>query len=79
MSWPEDLALTNTEGVGYELIKAHPGAIEIAGGILLMAMLGAVVLARKQIEISEAEKEAAALAGSAQTNGFVPGAGGASS
>lgn len=60
VSWPEDLTLTNTEGVGYELIRAHPGAIEIAGIILLMAMLGAVVLARKQMQIDEDAKRAQA-------------------
>lgn len=58
--WPEDLTLTNTEGVGYELIRAHPGAIEIAGIILLMAMLGAVVLARKQMQIDDDAKRAQA-------------------
>lgn len=71
VSWPEDLALTNTEGVGYELIKAHPGAIEIAGVILLMAMLGAVVLARKQMQIDEDAKRA-------QAQGLADGEGAAS-
>lgn len=60
VAWPEALSLSNTEGVGYELIKAHPGAIEIAGVILLMAMLGAVVLARKQMQIDEDAKRAQA-------------------
>ena len=60
VSWPEDLRISNTEGVGYELIKAHPGAIEIAGVILLMAMLGAVVLARKQMQTDEDAKRAQA-------------------
>lgn len=68
VSWPEDLALSNVEGVGHELIRAHPGAIEIAGVILLMAMLGAVVLARKQMQIDEDAKRAQAqgLASAAQ-------------
>jgi NADH-quinone oxidoreductase subunit J len=56
VAWPENLTLGNVEGVGYELIKAQPGAIEIAGVILLMAMLGAVVLARKQMQIDEDAK-----------------------
>ncbi|MGP1273450.1 MAG: NADH-quinone oxidoreductase subunit J family protein [Phycisphaerales bacterium] len=60
--WPEDLRLSNSEGVGWELIKAHPGAIEIAGVILLMAMLGATILARKQIQIDEDAKRDMALA-----------------
>lgn len=51
--WPKDLTLSNTEGVAFALINDHPGAIEIAGVILLMAMLGAVVLARKKVEMDE--------------------------
>lgn len=57
---PTDLRAENTDGVGFTLIAEHPMALELAGVILLMAMLGAVVLARKQIEIGEAEKAAAA-------------------
>ena len=52
--WPKELSLSNTEGVAFSLITAHPGSIEIAGVILLMAMLGAVVLARKKVEIDDA-------------------------
>jgi NADH-quinone oxidoreductase subunit J len=54
--WPADLKLGNVEGVGFTLLADHPGAIEIAGVILLMAMLGAVVLARKKVELDEAAK-----------------------
>lgn len=61
VAWPADLELTNTESVGWELIKEHPGAIEMAGVILLMAMLGAVVLARKQMQIDEDAKRDQAL------------------
>lgn len=57
--WPKDLQLTNVEGVGFALLADHPGAIEIAGVILLMAMLGAVVLARKKVELDEAHRRAA--------------------
>lgn len=57
--WPADLKITNTEGVGFSLLADHPGAIEIAGVILLMAMLGAVVLARKKVELDEFAKLAA--------------------
>ena len=42
--------------VGSSLLVDHPGAIEIAGVILLMAMLGATVLSRRQVEIDEAAK-----------------------
>ena len=54
--WPAELTTSNIEGVGFELLAAHPGAIEIAGIILLMAMLGAVVLARKQVQLDEEAK-----------------------
>ena len=57
---PDDLVASNIDKVGWALIAEHPMALELAGIILLMAMLGAVVLARKQIEIGEAEKSEAA-------------------
>ncbi|MCA9281260.1 MAG: NADH-quinone oxidoreductase subunit J [Phycisphaerales bacterium] len=56
ISIPEGVEVTNTDGVGWALVAEHPMALELAGIILLMAMLGAVVLARKQIEIGEDEK-----------------------
>ncbi|MEO0629202.1 MAG: NADH-quinone oxidoreductase subunit J [Planctomycetota bacterium] len=68
VAWPADLAITNPEGVGWELIKAHPGAIEIAGVILLMAMLGATVLARKQIQLDEDAKRDMAMARSGKSD-----------
>jgi len=58
--WPEELRVTNVEAVGFNLLRDHPGAIEIAGVILLMAMLGAVVLSRKQVEMDEDAKRAMA-------------------
>lgn len=54
--WPADLKVSNPEGVGFTLLADHPGGIEVAGVILLMAMLGAVVLARKKVEMDEAAK-----------------------
>lgn len=60
VAFPPDLRAENLDGVGFTLIAEHPMALELAGVILLMAMLGAVVLARKQIEIGEAEKASAA-------------------
>ncbi len=56
VAWPADLAASNIEGVGRTLLADHPGSIEIAGVILLMAMLGAVVLARKQVDMDEDAK-----------------------
>ncbi len=54
--WPKDLKISNIEGVGFSLLADHPGGIEVAGVILLMAMLGAVVLARKKVELDEHAK-----------------------
>lgn len=56
---PEDarqVEVANIEGVAFSLLREHPGSIEIAGVILLMAMLGAVVLARKQVQLDEEAK-----------------------
>lgn len=46
----------NTQTVGVALVNQFPVSLELAGVILLMAMLGAVVLARRQIEIGESQK-----------------------
>ncbi|MFZ4572963.1 MAG: NADH-quinone oxidoreductase subunit J [Phycisphaerales bacterium] len=54
--WPEGLDVTNVEALGFNLLRDHPGAIEIAGVVLLMAMLGAVVLSRKQVQYDEDAK-----------------------
>jgi len=69
VAWPSELREENLDGVGFALVAAHPMALELAGVILLMAMLGAVVLARKQIEISEDEKAVAAAAMRARQGG----------
>jgi hypothetical protein len=59
----------NPESLGFNLLKDHPGTIEIAGVILLMAMLGSVVLSRKQVQIDEEAKgrQAQALAAGGMT------------
>jgi len=57
---PNDDALTNTRGVGMALVADFPISLELAGVILLMAMFGAVVLARKQIELGDDERRVAA-------------------
>lgn len=54
--WPGDLRVKNVELLGFNLLRDHPGSIEIAGVILLMAMLGAVVLSRKQVQLDEDAK-----------------------
>ena len=51
---------TNTQLVGWALVAVFPVSLEIAGVILLMAMFGAVVLARRQIDLSEDEVRVAA-------------------
>lgn len=53
---PDGIGATNVEGVAFTLLADKPGSIEIAGVILLMAMLGAVVLARKQVQLDEDAK-----------------------
>lgn len=67
--WPDDLIGSNVEGLGLNLLGQHPMTIEIAGVILLMAMLGATVLARKQVDLEEDAKarEARRLALEART------------
>ncbi len=57
--WPANIKVDNVEGVAFTLIGGHPGSIEIAGVILVMAMLGAVVLARKKVDLDEAAKHEA--------------------
>ena len=59
---PEAAMPTNVEMVGFDLLAEHPGTIEIAGIILLMAMVGATVLARRQSELEDEAKRRAAEA-----------------
>lgn len=65
---PPEIQVGNVEAIGFDLLNEHPGTIEIAGVILLMAMLGATVLSRKQVEFEEEAKlrQAQALAASGQ-------------
>ncbi len=53
---PAEMQVKNVEEIGFDLLNGHPGSIEIAGVILLMAMLGATVLSRKQVEFEEEAK-----------------------
>jgi NADH-quinone oxidoreductase subunit J len=59
---PAGMEPTNVELVGFDLLAEHPGTIEIAGIILLMAMVGATVLARRQADIEDEAKYRAAEA-----------------
>ncbi|MCH2133410.1 MAG: NADH-quinone oxidoreductase subunit J [Phycisphaerales bacterium] len=45
----------NTQFVGWDLVGRFPASLELAGVILLLAMFGAVILARRQIEHGEDE------------------------
>ena len=56
-------AVGNTERIGLELFQANPLAIELAGVILLLSLIGAVVIAQLHVEredetLAEAEAEA---------------------
>ncbi len=42
-------SLTNVERVGLDLFKSHPLGLELAGIILLVALIGAVVIAKTQV------------------------------
>ena len=58
---PKSSQPANNQNVGLALVAGFPVSLELAGVILLMAMFGAVVLARRQIELGE--DEARELAG----------------
>jgi hypothetical protein len=53
---PDEAMPENIEQVGLALIGDFPVSLELAGVILLMALFGAVVLARRVIEMAEQEK-----------------------
>jgi NADH-quinone oxidoreductase subunit J len=53
-------SVSNVQLVGLDLVARYPASLELAGVILLMAMFGAVVLARRQIELGEDERRKAA-------------------
>jgi NADH:ubiquinone oxidoreductase subunit 6 (subunit J) len=40
----------NVERIGLDLFEKHPLGLELAGVILLVSLVGAVVIARKRIE-----------------------------
>lgn len=46
----------NAQFLGTTLVRDFPASIEVAGVILTMALFGAVVLARKQVELGEDER-----------------------
>lgn len=62
VSLPHSAMPQNIQRVGWALVHQYPASLELAGVILLMAMFGSVVLAQRQIELSEQEKLEAARA-----------------
>ncbi|MDG2030069.1 MAG: NADH-quinone oxidoreductase subunit J [Phycisphaerales bacterium] len=65
---PQSSQPSNTRVVGLALVADYPVSLELAGVILLMAMFGAVVLCRKQIELGEDEaQQAAGISGGPQS------------
>ena len=48
VAWPAGLHVDNVDAVGISLLAEFPVSLEVAGVILMLAMLGAVVLARKE-------------------------------
>jgi NADH-quinone oxidoreductase subunit J len=54
--FPDTLHARNVESLAFNFLNDHPGTIEIAGVLLLMAMLGAVVLSRRQVQFDEEMK-----------------------
>jgi len=52
---PDTMKPENIQLVGLALVAKFPVSLEVAGVILLLAMFGAVVLARKQLELGEDE------------------------
>lgn len=56
VSIPDAMLPDNSRQVGVDLVSKFPAGLEIAGVVLLMALFGAVILARKQIELGEDER-----------------------
>ncbi len=50
-------SIRNVEHVGLDLFRSHPLAIELAGIILLLALIGAVVIAKTRVDEPEPDGE----------------------
>lgn len=46
-------SLDNTERVGLDLFRGHPLGLELAGVILLISLVGAVVIARRDVDLTD--------------------------
>jgi len=51
----EASTVTNLEKVGIDLFRGHPLAIELAGIVLLVSLIGAVMIAKRRVEEEDAE------------------------
>lgn len=49
----DEMVLSNAERVGLDLFQSHPLGLELAGVILLVSLIGAVVIARTRVEEEE--------------------------
>ena len=47
---------SNVQSVGLALVTDFPASLELAGVVLLMALLGSVILARRQTELADEER-----------------------
>ena len=60
---PAGAMISNPRAVGLALVEDFPVSLELAGVILMMALFGAVLLARRQVEHAEDERREAARSG----------------
>ncbi len=74
---PDSMRPDNSRQIGVDLVSRYPAGLEIAGVVLLMALFGAVILARKQIELGEDERRELAGMRRLTVDGEPGGAGGA--
>ncbi|MGA1223033.1 MAG: NADH-quinone oxidoreductase subunit J [Phycisphaerales bacterium] len=73
---PPAYAPDNGRQVGVDLVSKFPAGLEIAGVVLLMALFGAVILARRQIELGEDERRGLAGMRRLTVDGEAGGSGG---
>lgn len=65
--------LSNVEQVGLDLFRSHPLGLELAGVILLVSLVGAVVIARKRVGVPEGTQGMGPIVGPTEARGREPG------
>lgn len=65
--------LTNVERIGLDLFRSHPLSLELAGVILLVSLVGAVVIAKKRVDPPAGAGRSVAVAGPNEAAGREPG------